>query len=271
MVAGMTTSITQLNGSSADAEDLAPLAFAGYAHFTAMQVRDHRVRGMDLHLARLRDASDELFGRHLPDAELRERLRSALATAPPDVSLTCFVTSRPGEFAPAGDTVDIEVLVKITDPAEPPTGPLALDPVEHERHLPHVKHVGEVAKTLLLRRANVRGFDDAVFTDRAGRLSEATIWNLALWDGHSVIWPRADLLVGVTMQILARRLHALGVPQQTREVRRTELGEHLAAVVMNSWTPGIPIARIGDQPLDQDSELMRLLHAAYADEPLDAV
>lgn len=267
----MTTSIIQLNGKSADTADLAPLAFAGYAHFTAMQVRGHQVRGLDLHLDRLRDASDSLFGHHLPDKTIRGHLRSALATAPPDVSLTCFVTSRPGEFAPAGDSLDLDVLVKATDPAEPPTGPLSLDAVEHERHVPHVKHVGEVSKTLLLRRANARGFDDAAFTDRWGRLTEATIWNLAFWDGESVIWPRAEVLNGVTMQILGRRLRALDIPQQTRDVPPDELGEDLSAMVMNSWTPGIPIARIGDTSLGQDAEFTRLLHAAHGDEPLESV
>lgn len=267
----MTTSITVFNGRPADAEDLAPLAFAGYAHFTAMQVRDRRVRGLDLHLARLRDASGELFGRHLPDELVLEQIRDALAGAPANVSLTCFISSRPGEFAPAGDNIDLDVLVKVTDPATPPAGPLSLDVVEHERYLPGVKHVGEVAKTLLLRRANVRGFDDAVFTDRSGRLSEATIWNLAIWDGQSVIWPRAEVLRGVTMQTLARRLGALGIPQRTQEVRRSELDGDLTAAVMNSWTPGIPVARIGDQPLAQDPEFLRILHAAYAEEPLVAI
>lgn len=263
----MTTSITLFNGRRADAADLAPLAFAGFAHFTAMQVRDRRVRGLDLHLARLRQSSDVLFGRHLPGGVIIEQLRAALADAPPDVSLTCFVSSRPGEFAPAGDDADLDLLVKITDPATPPAGPLSLDAVEHERHLPRVKHVGEVSKTLLLRRANARGFDDAVFTDRSGQLSEATIWNVSFWDGQSVIWPRAKVLPGVTMQILARRLGAMGVPQQTKEVRLSELGRRHAAAVMNSWSPGIPVVRIGDQPLRQDPEFLRILHAAYEQEP----
>lgn len=198
-------------------------------------------------------------------------MHTALAKAPPDVSLTCFVSPRPGEFANAGGTGGLDVLVKVTDPATPPGGPLSLDTVEHERHLPHVKHVGEVSKTLLLRRAKDRGFDDAVFTDRSGRLSEATIWNLALWDGRSVIWPQAEILPGVTMQILARRLRALDIPQQTRELRLSELGEHFAAVVMNSWTPGIPIARIRDQALANVPEFLRIIQAAYAGEPLVAV
>jgi branched-subunit amino acid aminotransferase/4-amino-4-deoxychorismate lyase len=267
----MTTSITLLNGRPAEAADLAPLAFAGFAHFTAMQVRDRRVRGLDLHLERLREASDELFGRHLSDETVLGQLHRALATAAPDSSLTCFVSSRPGEFARAGDDVDLDVLVKVTDPATPPAGPLSLDVVEHERHLPRVKHVGEVSKTLLLRRANAHGFDDAAFTDRSGRLSEATIWNLAFWDGRSVVWPRAEVLPGVTMRILARRLDAIGVPQRTEEIRPGDLDGTVAAAVMNSWSPGIPVARIGDRKLRQDQEFIETLHAVYAEEPLVAV
>lgn len=262
----MSISITHLNGQAATAEDLAPLAFAGYAHFTAMQVRDRSVKGLDLHLARLRTASDELFGQHLPDSQVREYLRAALDAAPPEVSLTCFVTSRPGEFMPADPAVSLDVLTKITAPAQPPAGPLALDVVRHERHLAQVKHVGEVAKTLYLRQANARGFDDAVFEDRSGRLSEATIWNLVFWDGTSVIWPKADVLSGVTMQILARQLKARGIPQQAREIHQSET-DQLSAVVMNSWTPAIPITHIGEHQLENDPAFARFLHDAYATEP----
>lgn len=262
----MTISIAHLNGNPASATDLAPLAFAGFAHFTALQVRDHRVRGLDLHLARLRAASDELFGRHVPDDDIRAYLRVALAEAPPDVSLSCFVTSRPGEFTAAENSVDLDVLIRITEPAAPPAGPLLLAVTEHERHLAHIKHVGEIAKTFFLRQANADGFDDAVFVDRHGRLSEATIWNLAFWDGRSVIWPTAEILTGVTMQILVRQLRARGIRQETREINRDELSADLAAVVMNSWTPGITVARIGDHHLAQDSTFTRLLHDAYGDE-----
>lgn len=263
----MPLSHTYYNGQPATAANLAPLAFAGYAHFTAMQVRDHAVRGLDLHLERLRHASDELFGRHLPDEQIHELLSSAVKSAPPDVSLTCFLSSRPGEFMPARGTVNIDVLIKVTDPATPSTEPLSFDAVRHERHLPHIKHVGEVAKTQLLRRAHARGFDDALFTDASGRLSEATIWNLAFWDGRSVIWPDADVLPGVTMQILNRQLAARGVAQVTRPIRVEELNDGHAGVVMNSWSPGIPLSRIADQPLGAVDDLVKLLHEAYASEP----
>ncbi|MBZ2195580.1 aminotransferase class IV family protein [Occultella gossypii] len=263
----MTTQIVHLNGSPATAGQLAPFAFAGYAHFTAMQVRSRSVRGLDRHLARLHGASDEMFDHHLPDETIREYLRAAIDAGPPDSSVTAFVASRPGEFMPAETPADLDVLVRVSAPADPPSGPLRLDVVTHERVLPHVKHVGEIAKTLFLREANSRGFDDAAFADRSGRLSEATIWNLAFWDGQSVIWPQAEVLTGITMQILGRQLTARGVPQLTREIRPEDLTARMSAVVMNSWTPAILVASVGERLLAVDPGFAALLHQAYQDEP----
>lgn len=267
----MPISHAYLNGQPATANELAPLAFAGYAHFTAMQVRNRAVRGLDLHLERLRNASDELFGYHLPDEQVGGLISSAAKSAPPDISLTCFITSRPGEFMRIRGKVELDVLIKVADPVTPSSAPLALDVFAHERHLPQVKHVGEVAKTQFLRQANARGFDDAAFMDTSGRLSEATIWNLAFWDGTSVVWPEADVLPGVTMQILTRQFASRGIEQTTRAVRRSDLNDDLAAVVMNSWSPGLPVARVSGQRLADAREFVQLLHQTYASEPLTAL
>lgn len=98
----MSSFVVHRDGRPASAAELAPLAFAGYAHFTAMQARGGRVRGLDLHLARLRAASVELFGRALPDDLVRDRLRAALSAGPDDVSLTATVYSRRASSRRAG-------------------------------------------------------------------------------------------------------------------------------------------------------------------------
>ncbi|WP_462378803.1 aminotransferase class IV [Pseudomonas sp. Marseille-QA0892] len=74
--------------------------------------------------------------------------------------------------------VQPSILIRTGPPSDGPSGPLRLSIVAHERFLPTVKHVGEGAKTYHLHRFVEQGFDDAVFTDRKGRLSEGTIWNL---------------------------------------------------------------------------------------------
>ncbi|MBB5789112.1 aminotransferase class IV family protein [Jiangella mangrovi] len=260
--------IVHRNGRAATADDLAPLAFAGYAHFTAAQVRDRRIRGLDLHLERLRTASLELFGTALPDDVVRTHLRTALAAGPADVSLMATVYSAAGEFTAADGALDL--LVRTGPPLTGPDSPLALAVVEHERYLPAVKHVGEVAKTHVLRTAAAVGFDDAAFVDRQGRLSEASIWNLAFWDGSAVVWPVADVLGGITMGILRRQLAARGVPQRDAEVRPGDLVGLTGAVVMNSWTPGIAVHRIGEAALPAAPEFVALLHEVYGVEPLTA-
>jgi branched-subunit amino acid aminotransferase/4-amino-4-deoxychorismate lyase len=124
-----------------------------------------------------------------------------------------------------------------------------------------------VAKTYLLRQAVAQGFDDAAFVDRNGRLSEATIWNLAFWDGGAVVWPDADVLRGITMGILRRQLDRLGVPQREKEVTLADLPALAGAVVMNSWTPGIAVHRMGTVPVSPAPEFVELLHQAYEAEP----
>ncbi|MFI1016362.1 aminotransferase class IV family protein [Streptomyces sp. NPDC020965] len=264
----MTSFVVHRNGHPATADELTPLAFAGYAHFTAMQVRGGRVRGIDLHLARLRGASLELFGRALPDERVRELLRAALEGGPDDVSLTATVYSPVGEFT-VGDA-ELDVLVRTGPPSSGPEGPLTLAAVEHERAVPAFKHVGEMAKTYYLRQAVGEGFDDAAFVDRQGRLSEASIWNLAFWDGESVVWPSAEMLVGTTMGIVRRQLDRLGVAQRVQEVTLADLPALTGAVVMNSWTPGIAVHGIGSVPLPAAPSFVELLHRAYETEPLTA-
>jgi branched-subunit amino acid aminotransferase/4-amino-4-deoxychorismate lyase len=268
MSACLTSFVVQRNGRAATAAELAPLAFAGYAHFTAMQVRGGQIRGLDLHLERLRFASVELFGQALPDDRVRSYLRAALEAGPADLSLTATVYSPAGEFRVARTDVEPGVLVR-TGPAAPgPEGPLTLATVEYERVLPAVKHVGEVAKTYFLRQAVGQGFDDAAFVDRRGRLSEGSIWNLAFWDGASVVWPAAEMLGGITMDIVRRQLDRLSVPQRIQEVMLDDLPTLAGGVVMNSWTPGVAVRQIGSVPLPEAPSFLELLHRAYQAEPL---
>ncbi|MFI8962649.1 aminotransferase class IV family protein [Streptomyces sp. NPDC053493] len=263
-----THATTRRNGREAHAADLAPLAFAGYAHFTAMQVRDGRVRGIDLHLARLRHGSLELVGRALPDERVRWALRAALVDGPADLSLTATAFLPSGEFTVAAPDEEPELLIRTAPPARGPAGPLSLAVVEHERFLPSVKHVGEPAKTWFLRRAAADGHDDVAFTDRRGRLGEASIWNLAFWDGSAVVWPAAAVLDGVTMGVVRRQLDRLGVTQHVREITPADLPALAGAAVMNSWTPGVAVHRIGPTPLPEAPAFIELLHRAYEAEPL---
>lgn len=252
-----------LDGKRATADDLAPLVFAGNAHFTAMQVSGGAVRGLDLHLKRLREASDALFGTHVSEERLRALLGAVVEDEGHESSLSLFVF-------PGTATTTLHVLIRLSEPADLAMTPIRLKTFEHERFLARFKHVGEIAKPYFKNLAVQAGFDDAAFVDSQGRLSEASIWNIAFWDGASVIWPEADVLPGVTLQILRRQLDAAGIPQSDRAVRPDELGDGLAAVLMNSWTPALQVTEVDGVRLRDGSEFVELLHRAYASEPLAA-
>ncbi|CAH0350620.1 aminotransferase class IV family protein [Sphingobium sp. CECT 9361] len=259
--------LAQIDGHLATVADLTPLAFAGFAHFTAMQVRKGRVRGLDLHMQRLRRASLALFDADIPDDLVRLRLRSAIAAAGGDaLSLTVTVFTQSGEFTPATEANDLSLLVRTAPASNGPAGPLRLAVVQHERALPGFKHTGETAKTYYLRDARKRGFDDAIFLDRHGCLSEATIWNVAYLDGSAVIWPIAEVLTGITMGILQRQLKTLGVPQRELAVTPDMVGGFSGAVVMN-WTPGVSIDAIAGTAIPAAPQFVELLHTAYLREP----
>ena len=271
MAINHSTVIAQCNGQSADRDTLVPLAFSGYAHFTAMQVRNGGVRGLDLHLQRLRQASITLFGQAIPGQQVLAHLRSAMASSPADVSLTATVYSPAGEFVVADSDVLPNILVRTGAASAGPKGPLALATFEYERVLPAVKHVGEVAKTYFLRRAAAQGFDDAAFLDRYSRVSEGTIWNLAFWDGDAVVWPEANMLQGITMSILRRQLSQLGIAQRDQAITVADISGFSGAVVMNSWTPAIAVRRIDTITIPTTPALVTLLHRAYQSEPLVAL
>jgi branched-subunit amino acid aminotransferase/4-amino-4-deoxychorismate lyase len=104
----------EINGRDATAEHLGFLALINYGHFTTMQVRAGRVRGLDLHLRRLADATRELFGGGLDCEQVRDYIRHALCRTgdasvrvvgfwPYDDAASTMVAVRPpirGHFAP---------------------------------------------------------------------------------------------------------------------------------------------------------------------------
>lgn len=258
---------TRINGNPATLAELDPLAFAGFAHFTALQVRDRKIKGLDLHLQRLREASLKFFGRALPDEQVQSYIKKAVDEGAKDLSLTVTIFSRHGEFT--GKSMDVEpsVLVRPAAPSNGPAGPLRLSAVQHERPMATTKHVGEVGKTFYLHQAIREGFDDAAFVDSNGCLSEATIWNLVFWGGESVIWPKADMLKGTMMGIVQRQLERLAIPQRSEPVTLKGLEGLSGAAVMNSWTPGISVTAIDSNVIAENKSFIQMLHAAYEAEP----
>jgi branched-subunit amino acid aminotransferase/4-amino-4-deoxychorismate lyase len=257
---------TEFDGRPATEADLRIPAFSGYGHFTSMQVRDGKVRGLDLHLARLDAAGRELFG-HGPDgARVRGLVRHALDGAGVrDASVRVHGFLLPDEvrgLPPAG-TSGTTIMVTVRGPARKSAEPHALMSVPYARTVPHIKRPGDFGQTYYARAAARAGFDEALLTLPDGTVTEGAITNIGFWDGTSVVWPDAPCLLGITMALLERELPGSGLESVRRPVTLAGLGAYRSAFVTNSQ--GIaPVGRIDDTRFTVDEELMKRIGQAYA-------
>ena len=224
---------TFLNGKPATADDLRALAVINYGHYSSMQVRNGAVQGLALHEQRLLAGTLELFGSSLDFPALREQMRAAVAGAQ-DCTLRATVFSRGFDFRNPAGSFATEVLISLSPPAHASSRTVKVKSFEFQRPLPHVKHVGTFPLFHYRRQALGQGYDDALFVDTAGRISEGSVWNLGLWDGEQVVWPEAPALRGTSEQLLQAGLRESGVAQRVGEVFLAELPAFSAAFTSNA-------------------------------------
>ncbi|WP_295517094.1 aminotransferase class IV family protein [uncultured Stenotrophomonas sp.] len=218
------------NGRPAQVEDLLP-ALVNYGHFTSMQVRGHAVQGLALHLARLSQATSELFGSALDVMQVQAWMAQALQQAGQgDASLRVTVYSRHFDFRNPLAAVPVDVLVAVSAPVAL-VAPKRVRSVAWQRELPQIKHVGTFGLFAERRAAMAAGFDDVLFVSAAGEISEGSTWNLALHDGERLLWPQAPALRGTAEALLQR--HWQGA-QATQPLRLAELAGVKAAFACNA-------------------------------------
>ena len=243
----------EIDGRSATVTQLSAAAPAGYGHFTAMQIRDGRVRGLRLHLARLDAANREMFGAGLDTAAVAGYIRHALDGQPRDASVRVY-----GYEAPDGPAI----MVTVRPPGTMAPGVWRLQAVPYQRSLAHIKHIGDFGQAYFRRQARRNGFDEALLTSPDGIVCEGSITNIGFSDGTGVLWPDAPALAGVTMQLLERALAERGVPSRRAPVHVSDLGSFAGAFVTNSH--GIaPIGQVDELTLPVDGALMAALTQAY--------
>lgn len=243
-----------LDGAPVGAVPLSLLRAMSYSHFSSMQVRGGRVRGLGHHLERLGNASTELFGSEPSD--VREQLAEVVRVAP-DSSVRISVLD------------GHRVLIHATDPIEPGTTPLRLRSVEYERDLPHLKHNATLGLGYHARGASAAGYDDALFHDRHGMVSEASIWNICFVASDTVVWPSAPALPGIMMRLVTDGLGRAGVRTERRAVPLEEIGRYDAAYLTNSIDPALPVRSIDDHSYAGRPDLRRILLDAYESNPWD--
>ena len=253
----------EVDGHEPSVEELRDAVLSTYGHFTAMQVRSGRVRGLGLHLDRLDAANRAMFGRPLDGANVRPLLRHALDGGPGDGSVRVIVRQR-------RDGTGVRVFVSVRPPFEmPDDASQKLKSMPYLRPVPEIKRPGDFAHAYHIDRATEAGFDDALLVGPDGLVAEAGIANIAFFDGQGVAWPDAPQLAGITMQLVAPLL-AERMPARTAKVILADIPSMAGAVVMNSRGVAA-VARIDEVELPDAPEFVAAVKAAYESVPWDEI
>lgn len=266
--------LIEINGTPASAAALSA-ALPNYGHFTSMQVRDGGVRGLALHLQRLQQATRLLFGSELDEAQVHGWLQQALrqageaSIAASSVRINVFAAQFNREAPGMAQAVD--VMITVGAPWQAKVQPIRVQAQRYQRDLPQVKHVGTFGLFWQRQLAQRAGYDDALFVDGDGRISEGSVWNIGFWDGAQMVWPQAAMLDGVSQQLLREALAAAGIAQQSREVRLADLAQVKAAFSCNSTGVGAAIVAIDQHRFDEDAALTARLRAVYESVAADVI
>lgn len=263
----MTVGLVLMDGQPASLDVLAHQALVNYGAYTSFRVEGGAARGLDRHLARLEQSALALFGEAVPGGRLRDLMRMAVGGRE-----ACWL--RVSLFSPEIGHRDPtymgapRIMTAVFDPPPPLAGSVRLMTLDYEREAPELKHTATFGLMRARRAARAAGFDDAMFVDRAGRISEGSLWNIGFVQGDAVVWPHAAMLAGVTQAILRDGLEKAGVTQQTRAVTRDDLRTFDGAFLCNSATPAASVTAIDGVTLAEPADLIEHLRGLWAASPL---
>lgn len=256
-----------IDGTPATLGALTHVALVNYGAYTSFRVEQGGVRGLDLHLARLEAEAAELFGEAVGEERLRGLMRGAVAGRD-----ACWL--RVSLFSPdiSPRTPDWRGVPKVMIAVSPPPPPFADAPrlqlQSYAREAAHLKHVATFGLIHARRAARAAGFDDALFVDSEGRISEGSLWNIGFVKGDDVIWPQAPMLAGVAQALVERGLSDAGMTGRTEPVRVADLALFDGAFLCNSATPACAIAAIGERAFTMAPGLIDRLQRAWASNPV---
>jgi branched-subunit amino acid aminotransferase/4-amino-4-deoxychorismate lyase len=256
----------ELDGAPAQVHQVAALGLYNFGHFTTMRVDAGRVRGLSLHMDRLRHDCRQLFDDDLDTDRVRSFIRHAIDRVPEPVVARVTVFDPTVELGHPGRRAEPHILVT-TRPALPDElPPLRVQSVAYRRELPEVKHVGLFGTLRHRRAAQLNGFDDALFTDADSNISEGAAWNIGFIVDDRITWPRADYLPGVTMRLIDAQ-H----PGQTTSmpVNITRLDAIQAVFCTNAATGVRVVAAINDANWSSDQPVIETMRARYKGIPLE--
>ncbi|MEV6682501.1 aminotransferase class IV family protein [Streptomyces erythrochromogenes] len=257
----------ELNGAPADLEAVKALALVNYGHFTSMRVDDQRVRGLSLHMERLQRDCRAVFATELDMDRVRECVRRAVVGHDGSFVVRVSIFDPALDMGHPSSAATPHVLVTSRPTGQLPMPPMRVKAVPYVRDVPAVKHIGLFGALHARRAAQLDGFDDALFYGPDDLISEGGTWNVGFIDREgSVIWPKAEVLPGVTMALLQQQ-HEHTVTHVTREA-----AHGMQAAFATNTSIGVrAISTIDSTPFPTEHPVLAALREGYQAAPGDLV
>lgn len=259
--------MAELNGKPVTIDELQSLALTNYGHFTSMRMEDGTIRGLSLHLDRLVRDCRIVFGVELDREQTLNYIRKAAEGVAGVAGLRVTIFDPAIDMGRPSDARDPHILVNLRPAGAMPPPPLTAKTFAFTRDSAAVKHIGLHSQLRVRRDAQLAGFDDAVFLEPDGRVSEGGTWNLGFVDHDGiVVWPDAPVLPGTTMLLL----QSLGIPKQiTAPVHIADVPKMAAAFATNTTIGVRSVSALDDVQFPQNHPVLDALREGYAGIPGD--
>ncbi|TDD91963.1 aminotransferase [Saccharopolyspora karakumensis] len=258
----------QLNGTPPDLEQVKTLALTNYGHFTSMRVEDGCVRGLSHHMQRLARDCRQLFDVDLDIDRVRHFLRLALEDAPALTTARVTIYDPALDLGSIGKDADPNVLVTTRAASPGVASPMRLRAISYLRDDPPVKHIGLYAALRRRRIAQRDGFDDVLFLNPNGTISEIATSNIGFVREGQIIWPKSEYLNGITMTLLQQELDESVVVEP---VTLSDLNEMDAVFATNAATGIRAVSAVESTEWPAQHEIFDELRGLYADIPGERV
>lgn len=254
----------ELNGVEPTLEQIKALALTNYGHFTSMHVERGAVRGLSLHMERLARDCQQLFGVELDPGLVRHYVRHAVGDDCSPVTARVTIYDPALDLGSIGSEADPSILVTTRAAGTADAPPLRLQAASYRRELPAVKHIGLFGALKLRRDAQHEGYDDVLFLNSDGTISEIATSNIGFVRDGQVVWPRSEFLAGVTMALLHR---ASDEPVSAQPIRLADMADMEGAFATNAATGVRSVSCVDDVKWPAEHPLLQSLRDAYADIP----
>lgn len=253
---------------------LSPMTMYGYGAYTAFKYSPDGILNLNDHLRRLEYNCKQLGFPYASDKTVINAIKKTLEkNACLDKEVSVRVTVYPREVNWNNllelEKKPCEIMVQILDSCELPKD-YKIKSVKLTRHLPDMKTVDRVVNVKAKLEALKSGYNDGMFVNDDGHVTEGTTWNIFFVKDFKVYTPATTdgLLKGTTRTMIANMCKKLNLRLVEEPVPLNSIGNFDSAFITNALIGIKPINKIDNSKYDVNNKVIKELQDEFSKLPL---